>query len=239
MANKEIFLDVLYEDNHIIAINKPAGWLVQGDATGDAPITDIVKEYIKKKYDKPGDVYLGSPHRLDRPVSGVLLFTRTSKALERMTEMFRDRQIVKKYLAVVEKRPKELSGELVNYLVKDHATNITTAYSTQRYKDAKLSTLKYRLIGGMGNQHLLEVIPDTGRSHQIRAQLGKIKSPIRGDVKYGAAQSDAHNGSIYLHAFSLEFIHPVQKEPITIMCFPPEDQIWNLFQHAIADEMLK
>jgi 23S rRNA pseudouridine1911/1915/1917 synthase len=237
MTDKELFLDVIYEDNHIIAINKPAGWLVQGDSTGDEPITEAVKAYIKKKYDKPGDVYLGSPHRLDRPVSGVLLFTRTSKALERMTEMFRDRQVVKKYVAIVEKRPKELSGELVHYLVKDHAKNITTAYSSQRYKDAKLSSLKYRLIGSLGNQHALEVLPDTGRSHQIRTQLSKMGCSIRGDVKYGAKLSD-HDGRIYLHAFSLEFIHPVQKEPIKIMCFPPEDQIWNLFQSAIADEML-
>ncbi len=238
MKKEELYLDVIFEDNHLIAINKPAGWLTQGDETGDTPISEVVKSYIKEKFDKAGEAYLGSPHRLDRPVSGVLLFTRTSKALERMTELFRTREIKKTYLAIVEKRPKELQGELVHYLVKDQKTNITTAYNSQRYKDAKRSSLTYKLIGSLGDQHLLLVEPDTGRSHQIRTQLAKMGSPIRGDIKYGAKKIEGmHTGSIYLHAFCLEFEHPVQKTPLRIVSFPPEDQIWNLFQDVIADQL--
>lgn len=231
------YLDVLYEDNHLIAINKPAGWLAQGDETGDEPISEAVKRYIKAKYNKPGDVYLGTIHRLDRPVSGVLLFARTSKALERMNKMFQDRQVEKKYIAIVEERPKELSGTLEHFLLKDHAKNITTAFNTQRYKDAKKCRLTYRLIGELGDHCALEVIPETGRSHQIRAQLAKIGCPIRGDVKYGARRHN-QDGRIHLHSFSLTFIHPVQKEEITIMSFPPHEQLWDIFQAAIADEML-
>jgi 23S rRNA pseudouridine1911/1915/1917 synthase len=232
------YLDVLYEDNHLIIINKPAGWLVQGDETGDQPISEVVKSYIKKKYDKPGDVFLGTVHRLDRPVSGVLLFARTSKALERMNKLFADRQIQKTYIALVEKRPKELSGTLTHYLSKDKSKNLTTAYTSQRYKDAKKASLDYRLIGEVGDFCALEVKPETGRSHQIRAQLAKMKCCIRGDVKYGASKPN-EDGRIHLHSFSLEFIHPVTQEPIKVMNFPPDEQIWNLFQDAIADEMLK
>jgi 23S rRNA pseudouridine1911/1915/1917 synthase len=231
------FLEVLYEDNHIIAINKPAGWLVQGDETGDVPISEVVKAYIKNKYNKPGDVFLGTIHRLDRPVSGVLLFARTSKALERMNKLFEDRQIQKTYLAVVEHRPKELSGHLEHFLVKNKDKNITTAHNTKRYKDAKKAGLDYKLIGELGDHCVLAVEPETGRSHQIRAQLAKIGCPIRGDLKYGAKRFN-ENGSIHLHAFSLEFVHPVQKETIKIMSFPPDEQLWNIFQDAIADEMV-
>lgn len=222
---------VLYEDNHLIAVNKPAGVLVQGDETGDTPLSELVKRYIKLQYDKPGDVFLGVIHRLDRPVSGVVVFARTSKALERMNKLFHDRNIQKTYWAVTAQRPEPLQGHLTHYLIKDSERNVSRALEqpSKRNPDAKLAELDYELVMEVHGHCLLEVHPITGRPHQIRAQLAKIGCPIRGDVKYGFP-SPARDGMIYLHCRSLAFEHPVKKEPVVITADPPEDQIWKLFE---------
>jgi len=224
------FLQVLYEDNHLIAINKPAGYLVQGDITGDKPLSDVVKMYIKDRYNKPGDVFLGTIHRLDRPVSGVLLFARTSKAVTRMNALFRDREIHKTYWAVVAKRPDPLEGHIANYLLKDGKRNYVKIYEKlgRRTAKAKLGELDYRLIGEIGNNFLLEVKPLTGRPHQIRAQLADMGCPIIGDVKYGS-KNKVEDGSILLHCQTMSFVHPVKKEEVVISVNPPEGQIWDLF----------
>lgn len=219
-------LQVLYEDNHLLAINKTAGTLVQGDATGDKPLADICKDYIKDRYQKPGEVFLGVVHRLDRPVSGVVVFARTSKALERMNELFREKQTKKIYWALVEKKPHQSQGTLVHWLVKDEKKNKTTAYKNE-HPQGQRSELSYRLLKSVGLFFLLEVSPVTGRPHQIRVQLASMGSPIVGDVKYGyhTANSDA---SICLHARTLSFVHPVKKEPITILADLPKQESWNL-----------
>ncbi|MCP4443183.1 MAG: RNA pseudouridine synthase [Aureispira sp.] len=227
-------LQVIYEDNHLIAVNKPSGWLVQGDATQDMPISELVKLYIKERYNKPGDVWLGTIHRLDRPVSGVLLFARTSKALERMNRLFQDRKVEKTYLAITEERPKELEGELTHFLMKDNERNITTAFTRQKYKNSKLAVLKYELLSSIGDHHLLKVNPKTGRPHQIRVQLAKMGCHIRGDRKYGAERRNKDR-RIHLHSYSLSFIHPVKKEPVKIVGHIPRNQIWALFEGAIED----
>lgn len=223
-------LQVIYEDNHLIAVNKPAGWLVQGDITGDAPISDAVKAYIKEKYKKPGDVFLGVIHRIDRPVSGVVIFARTTKALTRMNKLFLEKGIKKTYLAITEIRPDPLSGHLTHYLVKDANTNKAKAYDqpSNRAKDAKKSELKYELKGGLAGHQLLEINPLTGRPHQIRVQLAKMGWPIRGDVKYGYPEPNA-DGSIHLHCKEMSFMHPVKNEPVRIVAKLPKDQIWGLF----------
>jgi 23S rRNA pseudouridine1911/1915/1917 synthase len=224
-------IQVLYEDNHLIAVNKPAGMLVHEDETGDETLADWVKRYIKDRYGKPGDVFLGVIHRIDRPVSGLVLFARTSKALTRMNELFKQRQVEKIYWAVVEERPDEIEGRLVHYLIKDHETNRVRASVSQRgeFKDGKECVLDYRLLKSFSNHHLLEVRPLTGRPHQIRAQLSKIGCPIRGDVKYGAQRHNTGN-FIHLHARQLNFVHPVKNEPISITAELPEgDQVWDLF----------
>jgi 23S rRNA pseudouridine1911/1915/1917 synthase len=221
---------VLYEDNHLIAVNKPAGWLVQGDATGDTTLADWVKVYIKNRYQKPGDVFLGIIHRLDRPVSGVVVFARTSKGLERMNALFRDRKVQKTYLAITMQRPSPLSGHLKHYLVKDHERNVAKAYDrlSNRSKGAKESDLDYELVGELGGHFLIRVNPITGRPHQIRVQLGKMGWPIRGDVKYGFPQLNK-DLSIHLHCHQLAFEHPIQKKPIVITAKPPKEQIWGMF----------
>ena len=222
---------VIFEDNHIIAVNKPAGILVQGDETGDRPLSEDVKEYIKVRYDKPGDVFLGTVHRLDRPVSGAVIFARTSKALERLNKLFHDQEVEKTYWAIVQNRPEELDDTLVHYLVKDHDRNITKALdgASRRNPDAKRSELSYSLISSLGDHHLLEVHPKTGRSHQIRSQLARIGSPIRGDVKYGYPKAN-RDQSIHLHCRSMEFMHPVQKTMVRIEADPnPNDSLWELF----------
>lgn len=229
-------LSVIYEDNHLIAINKPAGWLVQGDETGDLPLTEFVKDYIKRRYNKPGDVFLGVIHRLDRPVSGVVVFARTSKALTRMNKLFQDRMVDKEYVAVVEHRPKELEGTLVHYLSKDKERNITHAYNKQRYQSTKRSELSYKYAGGLADHHLLQILPITGRSHQIRVQLAKMGCPIRGDKKYGAPKFNTDRGTIHLHSHKLSFIHPVKKEPIIIEApVPEQDQVWQMYAHLVND----
>ncbi len=219
-------LEVLYEDNHIIAVNKKPSDIVQGDKTGDRPVGEFVKDYIKKKYNKPGDVFLGVVHRLDRPVSGVILFARTSKALSRLNELFRSKQVQKTYWAVVKKKPNPTKDILVHYLKKNQQKNKSTAFN--REEDGTLkSELSYQLIKSLDNYHLLEVIPKTGRHHQIRVQLSKIGSPIKGDIKYGSDRTNK-DASIHLHARKIEFIHPVKKEPISISATPPKkDSIWK------------
>jgi 23S rRNA pseudouridine1911/1915/1917 synthase len=219
-------LQVLYEDNHLLAINKSAGTLVQGDATGDKPLAEICKEYIKEKYQKPGDVFLGVVHRLDRPVSGVVVFARTSKALERMNELFREKQTKKVYWALVGKKPPQLQGTLVHWLVKDEKKNKTTAYKNE-HPQGQRSELSYRLLKSVGRFFLLEVSPVTGRPHQIRVQLASMACPIVGDVKYGYPEPNA-DASICLHAHTLSFVHPVKKEPVTILADLPKQEFWNL-----------
>ena len=223
-------LQILHEDNHLIAVNKPGGWLVQGDSTGDKPLSEFVKGYIKDRYNKPGDVFLGVIHRLDRPVSGVVVFARTSKALERMNRLFAERKIEKTYWAVTGERPEPISGHLTHYILKDRKRNIAKAYDQvgKRTKDAKKADLDYELIGSIGDNHLIKVMPKTGRPHQIRVQLSKLGCPIRGDIKYGFPKAN-WDATIHLHARSLSFLHPVKKEPVLIEAEAPDEQIWNLF----------
>ncbi len=225
-------LKIIYEDNHLIAVNKPVGWLVQGDQTGDTPLLDYVKQYIKVKYKKEGDVFLGLVHRIDRPVSGVVVFARTSKALTRMTKMFKERSVKKLYWAVTLDRPNELEGKLVHWLTKNFEKNVARAYPNERTapNSAKKSELSYELLATFSSNCLLEVKPTTGRPHQIRVQLAKMGSPIRGDRKYGYKGKPHPDNAIYLHARALSFIHPVKKEPIKIWAKVPKDQIWNEFK---------
>jgi len=220
-------LQVLYEDNHLLVINKPAGVLVQGDVTGDIPLVEMAKEYIGKKYNKPGDVFLGVVHRLDRPVSGVVVFARTSKALERMNALFRNKETQKTYWAIVSAKPSRTEGTLVHWLVKDEKKNKTTAYSRETITGLK-SELSYKLISSKSGYYLLEVNPITGRPHQIRVQLASMGCLIVGDVKYGSEISSP-DGSIALHSRKLSFIHPVKKEPISILAELPQNDWWNLF----------
>ncbi len=220
-------VDVIYEDNHIIAVNKQPSQIVQGDKTGDTPLSEFVKGYIKEKFLKPGDVYLGTIHRLDRPVSGVVLFARTSKALSRMNELFRDRNVQKTYWAVVKKNdqiPQE--GHLVHYLKKNEQTNTSRAYDKE-VPGSSRSELYYKIIAASTNYILLEINPVTGRHHQIRVQLSAIGCPIKGDVKYGFRRGN-EDASIHLHARKISFEHPVKKETIVIEAIPPlNDVVWN------------
>ncbi len=224
-------MQVIYEDNHLIAVNKACGEIVQGDKTGDETLIDKVKDYIKKKYNKPGDVYLGSPHRIDRPTSGVVLFAKTSKALTRLSEMFQDKDAIKKiYWAVVDNLPRPEEGTLEHYLWKDEGKNKSFASVSPR-AGTKQGRLTYRHKASLNRFHLLEVELHTGRHHQIRVQLAKIGCHIKGDLKYGAARSNP-DGGIHLHARSLEFIHPVKKEPLKIVAIPPKgDPIWDELRH--------
>ncbi len=223
-------MQILYEDNHLIAANKPAGWLVQGDRTGDKPLSDFVKYYIKTRYNKPGDVFLGTIHRIDRPVSGVVIFARTSKALTRMNKLFQERAIQKTYLAITKHRPNPLNGKIEHYLLKNKEKNKTFAYNKigKKTQKAKKASLQYEMIAGLNNHHLLEVHPETGRPHQIRVQLSMINCPIVGDIKYGYPTPN-DDASIHLHSWKLSFIHPVKNIPVTITAEPPEQVLWNMF----------
>jgi len=218
-------MQILYEDNHLIALNKKTSEIVQGDKTGDIPLSEHLKEYLKKKYEKPGEVYLGVIHRLDRPVSGVVIFARTSKALARMNDLFRKNQVSKIYWAIVQKRPPIDEGILEHYMKKDEKKNKSFAYMTE-VRDSRLARMKFRLAASSDNYHLLEVELYTGRHHQIRCQLAKIGSPVKGDLKYGFSRSNP-DGSISLHARSIRFIHPVKKEQVTITAMPPDDNLWR------------
>lgn len=221
-------MTILYEDNHLIAINKSVGEIVQADKTGDTCLIDQLKEYIKQKYHKPGDVFLGSPHRLDRPTSGVVIFARTSKALARLNEMFRSHEQMKKtYWAIVERQPHPTTEmrELHDWILRVERQNKSYVVK-QGQKDAKEAILSFRTIAVSDRYELLEVVLKTGRHHQIRCQLANIGMPIKGDLKYGAKRSNP-DGGISLHAKRLEFIHPVKREPITIEAPVPQDSLWT------------
>lgn len=218
---------VIYEDNHLLIVNKSAGILVQGDITGDAPLVDLCKEYIKKKYEKPGAVFLGVVHRIDRPVSGIVVLARTSKSLERMNALFREKQTKKTYWAITHRKPPTQHGTLIHWLVKDEQKNKTTAYAQEK-AGALHSELNYAVLAQKGNQWLLEVNPLTGRPHQIRVQLASMGCPIKGDVKYGSPDAN-EDGSICLHARRLEFVHPVKKEMVVFEAPLPKTRFWENF----------
>lgn len=218
-------MTVVYEDNHVIIVNKSSSEIVQGDKTGDKPLSETVKEYIKEAYAKPGNVFLGVVHRLDRPVSGVVLFARTSKALPRLNDMFRNGEVRKTYWAIVKDAPPQPSGTLEHWLVRNEKQNKSYAYDRE-VPNAKKAILNYRVIGSSDNYYLLEVDLKTGRHHQIRCQLAKMGCPIKGDLKYGAKRSNP-DGSISLHARSISFTHPVSKQPIEAVAPVPEDNLWH------------
>ena len=221
-------MTVVYEDNHIIVVNKTASEIVQADKTGDTPLSETVKQYLKEKYQKPGNVFLGVTHRLDRPVSGLVIFAKTSKALTRLNEMFRTSEVKKTYWAVVKNAPQESEGELVHFLVRNEKQNKSYAYDKE-VPNSKKAVLDYRLIGRSENYYLLEVDLKTGRHHQIRCQLAKMGCPIKGDLKYGSPRSNP-DGSICLHARRVRFVHPVSKELIELKAPLPEGNLWKGFE---------
>lgn len=218
-------LQVLFEDNHIIIVNKRSGDITQGDKTGDKPLSDVVKEYIKEKYNKAGNVFLGVVHRLDRPTSGVIIFARTSKSLERLNKMLRDKNISKTYWAIVKDHPKKEKDTLINYLKKNPKNNKSSVYPKE-ITASKKAILHYQLIKKLDNYSLLEIDLETGRHHQIRAQLASIGFPIKGDLKYGFNRSNK-DGSIHLHARKIVFIHPVTKDEVSVIAPTPDEVIWN------------
>ena len=218
-------LQILHEDNHIIVVNKRVGDIVQGDKTGDKPLSDVVKEYIKDKYNKPGEVFLGVVHRLDRPTTGIVVFARTSKALTRMNELFSNRETHKTYWAIVKNKPQNSEDKLVHYLKRNEKNNTSKAH-IKEVPDSKIASLDYKIIKELNNYFALEINLHTGRHHQIRAQLSAIGSPIKGDLKYGFDRSNP-DGGIHLHARKLEFAHPVTKEVIILIAPTPSDSIWD------------
>jgi 23S rRNA pseudouridine1911/1915/1917 synthase len=219
---------VLYEDNHIIVINKSAGEIVQGDKTGDKSLCDTAKQYLKEKYAKPGNVFIGLPHRLDRPVSGIVVLAKTSKALERLNKMFHDGNVKKTYWAITKSKPTPAEAELENWILRNEKMNKSFAYAKE-VKGSKHALLHYRTIDSSQNYNLIEVDLKTGRHHQIRCQLASIGCPIKGDLKYGAKRSNP-DGSISLHARHIEFTHPVSKELISITAPLPHDALWQSFE---------
>ncbi|MGB3144042.1 MAG: RluA family pseudouridine synthase [Maribacter sp.] len=218
-------LQVLFEDNHLIIINKRPGDIVQGDKTGDRPLSETVKEWLKQKYNKPGNVYLGVVHRIDRPTSGIVVFAKTSKALPRLNKMFAEKDAQKTYWAVVKNMPDEPEQKLVHWLKRNTKQNKSYAHQKE-VKDSKKGILTYRLLKKLDNYYLLEIDLETGRHHQIRSQLTAIGCPIKGDLKYGFNRSN-EDGSIHLHARKLILTHPVKKEPLEIIAPVPDDSIWN------------
>lgn len=218
-------LQILHEDNHIIVVNKRVGDIVQGDKTGDKPLSEVVKEYIKEKYNKPGEVFLGVVHRLDRPTTGIVVFARTSKALERLNAMFSNRETQKTYWAVVKNKPPKTSDNLVHFLKRNPKNNTSKAH-LKEIPESKKASLDYTIIKELNNYFALEINLHTGRHHQIRSQLQAIGCPIKGDLKYGFDRSNP-DGGIHLHARKLVFVHPVSKENIKIIAPTPNDVIWN------------
>ncbi|WP_309614026.1 RluA family pseudouridine synthase [Flavobacterium sp.] len=218
-------LQILHEDNHIIVVNKRVGDIVQGDKTGDKPLSDVVKEYIKEKYQKPGEVFLGVVHRLDRPTTGIVVFARTSKALTRLNELFANRETQKTYWAVVKNKPEKDHDTLIHYLKRNEKNNTSKAH-LKEVPESKKANLDYKIIKTLDNYFALEINLHTGRHHQIRAQLAAIGCLIKGDLKYGFDRSNP-DGGIHLHARKLVFIHPVSKETLEIIAPTPKDAIWN------------
>lgn len=225
LSNKDN-LQILHEDNHIIVVNKRVGDIVQGDKTGDKPLSEVVKEYIKEKYNKPGEVFLGVVHRLDRPTTGIVIFARTSKALERLNAMFSNRETQKTYWAVVKNKPPKTSDNLVHFLKRNPKNNTSKAH-LKEVPESKKASLDYTIIKELNNYFALEINLHTGRHHQIRSQLQAIGCPIKGDLKYGFDRSNPDSG-IHLHARKMVFTHPVSKENIEIIAPTPNDVIWNL-----------
>ena len=225
-------MNVLYEDNHIIIVNKSVSEIVQGDKTGDKPLSEIVKEWLKKKYNKPGNVFCGVTHRLDRPVSGIVVFAKTSKALARLNEMFKDKEVNKTYWAIVKNEPKQKQGTLINYLVKNEKQNKSYAYDVEK-PNSKKAILHYNQIAKSDNYCLLEINLETGRHHQIRCQLAQMGCEIKGDLKYGANRSNPDSG-ISLHARQIKFIHPVSKIEIDIVAPVPSDNLWLSFEKQLS-----
>lgn len=221
-------MEVIYEDNHIIIVNKNSSEIVQGDKTGDKPLSETVKEYLKEKYNKPGNVFCGVTHRLDRPVSGIVVFAKTSKALSRLNDMFKNKDVKKTYWAIVANRPKQTEGTLQHYLVRNEKQNKSYAYDKE-VPNSKKALLDYKLIAASERYFLLEVNLHTGRHHQIRCQLAKMGCPIKGDLKYGAPRSNP-DCSISLHARHIEFVHPVSKQVISVTAKVPEDNLWKSFE---------
>ena len=218
-----INIDVIFEDNHLIAVNKKSGEIVQGDKTGDEPLSERVKKYLKVKYNKPGNVFLGTIHRIDRPTSGIVIFAKTSKALSRMNEKFRQNKISKTYWAIVKNRLPKKNDLLEHYLLKNQKKNKSFLSTEEK---GKLSILEYNFLNNLNNYFLYEIFPKTGRHHQIRVQLSTMGSPIKGDLKYGAKKSNP-NGGINLHAKKIDFNHPVTKESVSIEANCPKEKIWN------------
>ena len=218
-------LEVLYEDNHIIIVNKRAGDIVQGDKTGDQPLSEVVKEYIKEKYNKPGNVYLGVVHRLDRPTTGIVMFAKTSKALPRLNKLFSQKDAKKTYLALVKNEPPKTQDTLLHWLKKNPKNNKSFAHINE-VDDSKKAILHYKILKKLKTYYLLEIELETGRHHQIRSQLSSIGCPIKGDLKYGFDRSNA-DASISLHARQLQFIHPVSKENINVIAPLPNDPVWD------------
>jgi len=230
-AGRLLAENILFEDNHIIIINKLPSQIVQGDKTGDKPLADLVKDYIKVKYNKSGEVFLGVVHRLDRPVSGAVIFARTSKALTRLNEMIKNREIRKTYWAVVKNKPSKDCDTLINYLRRDEARN-KSFITGDHTKNSQQASLSYCLLSNSDHYYLLQIDLHTGRHHQIRAQLAGIGCPIKGDLKYGYPRSNP-DGSIHLHSRELNFIHPVTKNQLQIIADAPNDPVWNYFNKNV------
>ena len=225
-------MTVLYEDNHIIILNKASSEIVQGDKTGDKPMSEMVKDYLRGKYNKPGNVFCGVTHRLDRPTSGIVVFAKTSKALTRLNKLFQDDEVGKVYWAIVQNRPPKMSDTLIHYTIKNEKINKSLAYDTEK-PNTKKAILHYSEISKSDNYFLLQVNLETGRHHQIRTQLSKIGCPIKGDLKYGAKRSN-RDGSISLHARSISFIHPVSLNKIEVEAPVPDDPLWKAFEESVG-----
>ena len=223
---------ILFEDNHLLVVNKLPSEIVQGDKTGDEPLSDSLKKYLKEKYNKPGNVFVGVVHRLDRPVSGAVIFAKTSKALSRLNNMVKERKFKKTYWAIVKQAPPNQSGTLIHHLVRNPKKNKSFAYK-KPVNNSKEAILSYKLLAGSKDYYLLEVDLHTGRHHQIRAQLAAIGCPIKGDLKYGFPRSNK-DASICLHARTIEFLHPVKKEPVIITAAPPANVLWDYFSTFLS-----